>query len=29
MLNPDFLNILLDNNFGVPSFDFPNTDVNK
>lgn len=27
MLNPDFLNTLLDNNFGVPSFDFPNTDV--
>ena len=27
MLNPDFLNTLLDNNFGVPSFDFPSTDV--
>lgn len=27
MLNPDFINTLLDNNFSVPSFDFPNTDV--
>lgn len=27
MLNPDFINTLLDNNFGIPSFDFPTTDV--
>lgn len=27
MINPDFANILLDNNFGIPSFDFPTTNV--
>lgn len=27
MLNPEFINVILDDNFGIPSFDFPNTDV--
>lgn len=27
MINPDFVNNILDNNFGIPSFDFPNTDI--
>ena len=27
MLNPDFVNTLLDNNFGNPTFDFPTSDV--
>lgn len=27
MINPDFANTLLDNSFGMPSFNFPNTDI--
>jgi len=27
MLNPDFVNTLLENNFGIPNFDFPTADM--
>lgn len=27
MLNPKFINQLLENNFGIPSFDFPNAEI--
>jgi len=27
MVNPDFVNMLLENNFGIPTFDFPTSDM--
>ena len=27
MINPDFVNMILENNFGQPTFDFPTADV--